>query len=248
MELRRQVLRASHARAIVDATHPYAQQMSEQLIELGRELGVPYVRYERPRHLGRKNALWCATRSKTPRSGPFRTGQAYLSGDGLEGSGDSSCKRQARSSASGSCVSPRAGADPACHRVGYSAGSSSLRCRGHFPRSSISRLWRDQRIDCVVTKDSGEAGGFSARPARRRGWVFRCWSSRRPQIAYPRVATDFDVCQGGVASGWDCNALMEGGLVRRPIPVTVVSGFLGPGRRRCCATCCNIARSDGWLC
>ena len=35
--------------------------------------------------------------------------------------------------------------------------------QGPFSEGLNAALWRDQRIDCVVTKDSGEAGGFFAK-------------------------------------------------------------------------------------
>src|SRR6185312_8088586 len=60
VEVRRRALRDSGARVIVDATHPYAQQMSEQLMGLSKELGIPYVRYERPgAAAGTADAVWC---------------------------------------------------------------------------------------------------------------------------------------------------------------------------------------------
>src|SRR5207237_1331466 len=45
---RRRELRESGARVIVDATHPFAEEISRQLIALARELGIAYLRYERP--------------------------------------------------------------------------------------------------------------------------------------------------------------------------------------------------------
>ncbi|HEX2272089.1 MAG TPA: precorrin-3B C(17)-methyltransferase, partial [Pyrinomonadaceae bacterium] len=52
IEGRREALTRSQARVLVDATHPYARQMSEQLISLSQVLGIPYLRYERPSSLG----------------------------------------------------------------------------------------------------------------------------------------------------------------------------------------------------
>src|SRR6516164_9656066 len=44
---RRRELQDSEALAIVDATHPFATEISSQLIALGQELNIPYLRYER---------------------------------------------------------------------------------------------------------------------------------------------------------------------------------------------------------
>jgi precorrin-3B C17-methyltransferase len=40
VEARRQALRDSQARVLVDATHPFAVQMSQQLMSLAQELGI----------------------------------------------------------------------------------------------------------------------------------------------------------------------------------------------------------------
>ena len=43
-----QFIRAEGIDLLLDATHPYANMISEQLIALSQELGIPYIRYERP--------------------------------------------------------------------------------------------------------------------------------------------------------------------------------------------------------
>jgi cobalt-factor III methyltransferase len=67
-----------------------------------------------------------------------------------------------------------------------------LAMQGPFSEAFNSALWRDQRIDCVVTKDSGEAGGFSAKVRAAAGLGIPLLVIRRPRIAYPNLATDFD--------------------------------------------------------
>jgi precorrin-3B C17-methyltransferase len=66
-----------------------------------------------------------------------------------------------------------------------------LAMQGPFSEAFNSALWRDQRIDCVVTKDSGEAGGFSAKVRAAAVLGIPLLVVRRPDIAYPFVATDF---------------------------------------------------------
>ena len=59
VEARRRELRQSDAKAIVDATHPFATEISGQLIGLAREFGIPYVRYERPVTRSQPTAIYC---------------------------------------------------------------------------------------------------------------------------------------------------------------------------------------------
>src|SRR6202040_1966430 len=61
-----------------------------------------------------------------------------------------------------------------------------------FSEDFNTALWRDQRIDCVVTKDSGEAGGFSAKARAAAALKIPLLVIRRPQVAYPSIATSFE--------------------------------------------------------
>jgi precorrin-6x reductase len=67
-----------------------------------------------------------------------------------------------------------------------------LAMQGPFSEAFNSALWRDQRIDCVVTKDSGEAGGFSAKARAASALGIPLLVIRRPRVAYPSVATSFE--------------------------------------------------------
>jgi precorrin-3B C17-methyltransferase len=67
-----------------------------------------------------------------------------------------------------------------------------LAMQGPFSEAFNTALWRDQRIDCVVTKDSGEAGGFSAKARAASALEIPLLVIRRPQVAYPSIATSFE--------------------------------------------------------
>ena len=64
VEARKQALLRYQALGLIDATHPYASLMSEQLMGLSKSLGIPYLRYERPSSVG------CAEHSEAHRSQP----------------------------------------------------------------------------------------------------------------------------------------------------------------------------------
>jgi precorrin-3B C17-methyltransferase len=63
--------------------------------------------------------------------------------------------------------------------------------QGPFSTDFNLALWSAWRVDCVVTKDSGEAGGFhsKAEAADKLGIPFIV--VRRPQCSYPVVVSDF---------------------------------------------------------
>jgi len=63
--------------------------------------------------------------------------------------------------------------------------------QGPFSRAINEALWRDWRIDCVVTKDSGDAGGFTSKAGAAAAMKIPLIVVDRPPMQYPRVANDF---------------------------------------------------------
>jgi precorrin-3B C17-methyltransferase len=63
--------------------------------------------------------------------------------------------------------------------------------QGPFSRALNEALWADWQIDCVVTKDSGEAGGFNAKAEAAAALKIPLVVIERPQLPYPFVAHDF---------------------------------------------------------
>jgi len=173
----------------VDATHPYAQQMSEQLMGLSRELDIPYVRYERPGAAETADAIWCDSVAQAAEKAVSVGKRIFLA----TGSKDLATFLHA----------PKADArqwfvritpEPALVQRAVELGvprDHILAMQGPFSEAFNSALWQDQRIDCVVTKDSGEAGGFSAKVRAAAALGIPLLVIRRPQLAYPCVATDF---------------------------------------------------------
>ena len=198
VEPRRRALLGSRARVIVDATHPFAQQMSEQLIGLSKELGIPYLRYERPSALGAQGALnitgalgsLCDSVADAAQRA-IATGQRIFL---ATGSKDLATFLNAPNAGQREWF-VRITPEPALVRRAIDLGiprDHILAMQGPFSEGFNAALWRDQRIDCVVTKDSGEAGGFSAKARAAAALKIPLLVIRRPQVAYPSIATSFE--------------------------------------------------------
>jgi precorrin-6x reductase len=190
VEARRRALRNSGARAIVDATHPYAQVMSEQLIGLAEELSIPYLRYERPGITDGQSVLWCESVEHAAERAISVGQRIFLA----TGSKDLATFLQAPNAGSREWF-VRITPEPALIRRAIDMGiprDHILAMQGPFSEAFNHALWRDQRIDCVVTKDSGEAGGFSTKARAAAALDGPLLVIRRPKVAYPRVATDFE--------------------------------------------------------
>jgi cobalt-factor III methyltransferase len=190
VEVRRRVLLESGARAIVDATHPYAQQMSGQLIGLAQELGIPYVRYERPSTLDPSTTLLCESVADAAERA-IATGQRIFLATGSKDLATFIKAPNADEREWFVRITP----EPALIRRAIDLGiprDHILAMQGPFSEAFNHALWRDQRIDCVVTKDSGEAGGFSAKARAAAALNIPLLVIRRPRIVYPRLASSFD--------------------------------------------------------
>jgi cobalt-factor III methyltransferase len=195
VETRRRALLGSRARAIVDATHPFAQQMSEQLIGLSRELDIPYLRYERPSALdpgarGPSTTLPCDSVAEAAERA-IATGRRIFLATGSKDLATFLNAADAERREWFVRITP----EPALIRRAIGLGiprDHILAMQGPFSEAFNTALWRDQRIDCVVSKDSGEAGGFSAKARAAAALDIPLLVIRRPQMAYPRLATSFD--------------------------------------------------------
>ena len=189
VEARRRALIESRARAIVDATHPYATQMSEQLIELSSELRLPYVRYERPSSLDTAQAVLCESVAEAAERAILAGRRIFLA----TGSKDLAAFLQAPQA--DQCewfvrITPEPGLLRRAIELGVPR-DHILAMQGPFSEGFNTALWRDQRIDCVVTKDSGEAGGFCAKARSAAALNIPLLVIKRPRVNYPRVAETF---------------------------------------------------------
>jgi precorrin-6x reductase len=187
---RRSQLQVSRAVAIVDATHPFAIGISDQLIELAAELSIPYIRYERPAGVLPSSARQTSDMASAARLA-IEIGQRIFLATGIKDLG--TFLRQ-----------PEAEHRNWFLRITPDTGSLDLALKAGIPRSHICAmqgpfstefniaLWSAWKVDCVVTKESGETGGFSfkAEAAAELGIPFIV--IKRPQLSYPVVTSDFN--------------------------------------------------------
>lgn len=195
LEARRQDLQRSKARAIVDATHPHATEISRQLIALSEETGVPYMRYERPSPLNIEGEL----------------GDNVVLCDSMEQAADQAVARGRRIFlATGSKALPvfmahpqvkecewfvRVTPNPQIIQQTAELGipySHICAMQGPFDPALNESLWRTWQIDCVISKESGDAGGFRSKLTAAKRMGLPLIVVRRPEMNYPRQSADFD--------------------------------------------------------
>jgi precorrin-6x reductase len=191
---RRRELQVFRARAIVDATHPFATEISSQLIALGGELKIPYLRYERKVVDCSRPAIFCETIGEAAAKAISLGKRIFLA----TGSKDLQIFLS-HSGASGRDWFVRVAPEPESLENALSLGvprARLLAIQGPCSRELNETLWKDWQIDCVVTKESGAPGGFSAKADAAYSLGIPLIVINRPRLNYPEVANDFDLIIG----------------------------------------------------
>jgi precorrin-6x reductase len=186
-EARRRELVESAAAAVVDATHPFAVRISRQLVALCAEIGIPYLRYERPPAPRQETAHYCRSMDEAAHVAA-RLGQRIFLAVGIKELAAFVENRNDRDWFVR--VTPEAASIDRALSLGVPRARICA-MQGPFSRGLNEALWADWQIDCVVTKDSGEAGGFNAKAGATAALNIPLVVVERPQLSYPFVAHDF---------------------------------------------------------
>lgn len=185
---RRELLQSTQAKAIVDATHPYADVISEQLMKISAETGVPYLRFERsPASMqgGDASIHWATSWSDALRIAKslgrrifLTTGSKHLP-DATQSTHDSEFFVRITPDADGLRKVLESGIPPA-----------NIVCmQGPFSCEMNLATWRTFVIDVVVTRDSGDAGGFSQKLEAAQQMNIPMVVIKRPEIDYTNSCT-----------------------------------------------------------
>jgi cobalt-factor III methyltransferase len=187
---RRNELKASGAVAIVDATHPFAIEISGQLTQLATDLEIPYIRYERPAVVLPSFARRAPDMPAAARLA-VEIGQRIFLATGIKDLDTFVTQQGAEQREWFLRITP----DAVSLELALKAGiprSSICAMQGTFSADFNIALWSAWKVDCVVTKESGEAGGFGAKAEAADKLGIPLIVVRRPQLSYPVVTSDFD--------------------------------------------------------
>lgn len=190
IERRRELLKETNAHAIIDATHPYASEMSQQLIELTSEIKLPYLRFERPSVADAHPAKRCANMAEAAELAMAHGKRIFLA----TGSKDLPTFLNAPGATEREWFSRIAPEPQQLQRAIDLGIPRSQLCvmQGPFSQGFNEALWRDWNIDCVITKESGDAGGYHAKAAAAAALGITLIVVERPVVDYPAAAQDFD--------------------------------------------------------
>ncbi|MBV9673845.1 MAG: precorrin-3B C(17)-methyltransferase [Verrucomicrobia bacterium] len=190
-EARLNQLRASNASAIVDATHPFATTISAQLIRAAEKLKIPYFRYERPVMQSPFPVISCDSAAEAANIAVQTGKKIFLA------TGSKDVPIFVNHPEAGSCewfvrVTPDPVHIEEVLRVGV-ARDHVIAMQGPFSRDLNRTLWSGWAVDCVVTRESGESGGFLAKAEAAHELGLPLIVIQRPGLDYPWVTADMDL-------------------------------------------------------
>lgn len=178
---------ASHdVQVIVDASHPYAVNVSKNAMMAAKKLGIPYLRYER---------------SLTELSGEIHIVHSYEEAASQSSAlgrriflttGSHNLKAFTTAPALADAVLiarvlPTAEVLALCEALGLTP-AQIVALQGPFSTALNRELFRHCQAEVIVTKNSGQVGGTDTKLAAAKELGLPVVLIDRPQLAYPHLA------------------------------------------------------------
>ncbi len=170
---------------IVDATHPYAVTIRETARAAARRLAVPYITYVRPPEAadaGRSDEIVFASGHEEAARMAFSFGRPVLLTTGSRNLAPYATEAKASRARLVVRVLPHASSLQACRALRIT-DENIIAARGPFSLETNRETIRKFGIGALVTKDSGAAGGFSAKIEAARLESCRVVVVKRPEIS-----------------------------------------------------------------
>ena len=186
VEARKQRLTQTKARAILDATHPFALKISQQLIELAAELQIPYIRFERPFVTNDSStAIFCDTLDEVVEQAIQLGKRIFLAiGTKFLPSFLKAKLQQEVEWFVRITPDPQRVQQVVRHGIPF---DHICAMQGPFSQEFNEALWKQWNIDCVVTKESGDAGGYTEKMQATQRLGIPVIVLRRPRLIYPQT-------------------------------------------------------------
>lgn len=188
----KQLIIDKQIKLILDATHPYAIEVSKNAMTVAQEMGLSYIRYERPSlleavqgeyvHIVKDIEEACEVANTLGQNVFLGTGSKTL---GAFVAGLKDKKIIAR-------VLPTSEVIKECEALGLSP-ENIVGMKGPFSEEINVALYKHYKIDCMITKESGVEGGFLEKVEGCIRQGIHVIVIKREQLDYPKVASSIDV-------------------------------------------------------
>jgi len=178
--------------AVVDASHPYAAQISANAMDVCRELNLPYIRYERPGEPIAYDKIYAAENygQAAELAAQYADGGTVFLTTGSR-SLPIFCRHPAlQNNRLIARVLPTSDVMTACEKLGLSP-KNIVAVQGPFSVDLNRALFSAYETKVVVTKDTARLGGLDTKIAAAAALSLPVVVIARPRLAYDNMATDF---------------------------------------------------------
>lgn len=186
-------LQEGQYQAIVDASHPFAEEAHKNAMQAARRVGLPYIRFERaslvygdyPRLTvvsGYEEAALEAKKRKG--SIMLTTGGKTLHIFAKHLTGDPDIRLVAR-------ILPRRDNMEKCEELGIEQ-KNIIAMQGPFTREMNEALYRQYGTTCMVSKESGKIGAVDEKVETALNMGIDVILISRPEIEFGSVFTDYE--------------------------------------------------------
>lgn len=176
---------------LVDATHPYAVNVSQNAIDACKSAEIPYIRFERPEvEVNAENIF----RVDGYESAAIKA--AELGKNIFITTGSRNLKKFIESPALKNCnltvrILPTAEVLKECESYGLTP-KQIIAMQGPFTTELNAETFKHCRADVIITKNSGKVGGADTKLAAAKILNLPVVMINRPKIFYPNIAKTFD--------------------------------------------------------
>ncbi|WKY44120.1 precorrin-6A reductase [Eubacteriaceae bacterium ES2] len=176
--------------AIIDATHPYAKEISENAIWACDAANIPYLRLERPSLIDDQSYV-CDSYQEAK----DLLAKLIQSADKnillTTGSRQLECFEGLPKNRIFARVLPTSGVLKKCENLGYKP-RQILAVQGPFSVLMNQAMIREYQIGFMVTKDSGDVGGITEKIEAARQEGVKIIFIKRPELVYPNCVNSLE--------------------------------------------------------
>ena len=178
-------------RAIVDASHPYASLIKEHARLAADEIGIPYLRWNRPEILSDSDSIIWADNHEAAARAAFSYGQTVLLTTGSRNLGPYAKESQSTGTKLVARVLDHPDSLDACRKAGI-LRENVIAGKGPFSVEENLLVIRKFGIGVIVTKDSGAIGGVSEKLEAAKVENCRVIVVKRPEAESANAFDDVD--------------------------------------------------------
>lgn len=182
-------IKEKNVKQIIDATHPYAIEVSKNAISCSSEADIEYIRYERKsliENITYKNIFIVDSIEEACTIAKQRAHNIFI------GTGSKNLDKYVQLLPNKKLITrvlPTSEVIKSCEDLGLN-GDNIIAMKGPFSKTINIEMYKQYKIDLVITKESGVAGGFLEKVDAAEFLDIPVVIIRREIMDYPRVIND----------------------------------------------------------